>query len=72
MVTKSRKPLIFLSVFDFFEKVGSFFLKNLFFILANLRPVSLGTMCLASRLLENHKWAGLPAGGLAGLGWLGG
>ena len=55
-VTKSRKKLIFLSVFDIFEKVGSFFLKNLFFILSRLRPVSSWVMCLASRFLENHKW----------------
>ena len=55
-VTKSRKSVIFLSVFNFFEKVGSFFLKNLFFILSRLRPVSSWVMCLASRFLENHKW----------------
>ena len=55
-VTKRRTPMIFLSVFNFFETVDNFFLKNLFFILNCLRPVSPWTMCLASRLLENHKW----------------
>ena len=54
--TKSRKTLIFLSVFTIFEKVGSAFLKNLFFILSRLRPVSSWVMCLASRLLENPIW----------------
>ena len=36
-VTEDPKPLTFLSNFNFFERIGKFFLKKLFFILSRLR-----------------------------------
>ena len=71
----SRTPLIFLSVFNVFEKVGSVFFENLVFHFKPSEASFSGVMCLASRLLENPKWllenpkgplaSGGPAGRLA-------
>ena len=55
-VTKIRKPLIFLSVFNVFEKVGSVFFEKPVFHFKPSEASFSGVMCLASRLLENPKW----------------
>ena len=55
-VTKSRKPLIFLSDFNVFEKVGSVFFEKPVFHFKPSEASFSGVMCLASRLLENPKW----------------
>ena len=52
----SRKPLIFLSVFNVFEKVGSVFFEKPVFHFKPSEASFSGVMCLASRLLENPKW----------------
>ena len=55
-VTKSRKPSIFLSVFNVFEKVGSVFFEKPVFHFKPSEASFSGVMCLASRLLENPRW----------------
>ena len=52
----SRKPLIFLSVFNVFEKVGSVFFEKPVFHFKPSEASFSGVMCLASWLLENPKW----------------
>ena len=58
-VTEGRKTLTFLSNFNFVERIGKFFLKNLFFILIRLRWVSLGSCVLDPRILGSQN-SGIP------------